>query len=208
MGPKKGKHLSFLNFSGGKPALTFLNFLGLGDRGGKINPNTPLSPPPRKLLQANPPTPLRKPTAQCPQEYRGEGRTGFREIFWGPSGGEEGERERGREGGGGGRERERERDIYIYIYACRTVVFGTAFFEKTDPFGVHPRAGSGPTLFRTTKAGISEEKCGNNKKGQKSRIAHPMGQERSFVETHTHTELWISARVGWARSQSDGSCPY
>ena len=41
------------------------------------------------------------------------------------------------------------------------------------------------------------------KKGKKSQIAHPMGQELSFVETHT----WISARDSRARFQSDGVLP-
>ena len=63
------------------------------------------------------------------------------------------------------------------IYIGRTVVCGTVFFEKKGRFGVHLRASAGPTLFRTKKIGISEETCGNNRRGQESQIAHLMGQE-------------------------------
>ena len=59
---------------------------------------------------------------------------------------------------------------------------GPRFFEKMGRFGAHLRPGSGPTLFRTVKIDISEEACGNNRRGQKSQIAHLMGQELCFVK--------------------------
>ena len=48
--------------------------------------------------------------------------------------------------------------VYIYVYVYGGLLGGLRFFKK--------RAGSGTARFRTIKIGISEEKCGNNKKGQ------------------------------------------
>ena len=45
---------------------------------------------------------------------------------------------------------------------------GPRFFKKQGRFGVHVRAGSGPTRVSHYKLGISEEKRGNNRIGQKS----------------------------------------
>ena len=68
---------------------------------------------------------------------------------------------------------------YLYIYLCRTVGLGTAFFQKTGRFGVHLRAGSGPTCVSHYK--------NRHFRGQmwQQQEAHPTGQELSFVETRT-----------------------
>ena len=81
--------------------------------------------------------------------------------------------------------------------------FGDCVFPKNVAVRGPPKSRFGPRVLRTVKIGISEEKRGNQKKGKKSQIAHPMGQELSFVETHT----WISARDSRARFQSDGVLP-
>ena len=73
----------------------------------------------------------------------------------------------------------------IYIYMPDGAVWGPRFFQRTGRLGVHLRAGSGPMHVSHYKIGISEEKCGSSKRGKKSQIAHPMGQELRFVETHT-----------------------
>ena len=87
--------------------------------------------------------------------------------------------------------------IYIYIYVPDGCWGGGgSAFQKRGRLGVHLKAGSGTTRVRNIKIGISEEKCGRSKNGQKSQVAPPMGQEVCFVETHT----WICARENWARS--------
>ena len=78
--------------------------------------------------------------------------------------------------------------IYIYIYmpdGC----WGDRASSKNGPVRGPPKSRFGDHAFSHYKIGISEEKGGRSKKGQKSQIAPPMGQEVCFVETHTHLNL-------------------
>ena len=60
--------------------------------------------------------------------------------------------------------------------------------QKTGRLGVHLKAGSGTAPFRTVKIGISEQKCGNSKKDQKSQIAPPP-EPRALFCRNTHLNL-------------------
>ena len=59
--------------------------------------------------------------------------------------------------------------IYIHIYLCMPDGgFGDRFFSKTGRFGAR--------VFRNIKIGISEEKCGNSKKGKNHKLLTSWGK--------------------------------
>ena len=60
----------------------------------------------------------------------------------------------------------------------------------------------GPHVFHTMKIGISEDKCGNSKKGQNVTNSPPNGWRALFVK-FVKTQAWIYARHSWVRTHLD-----
>ena len=63
--------------------------------------------------------------------------------------------------------------------------WGDRVFPKTGRFGVHLKAGSGPTRVSHYKKAVQRKSVATAKQAKMSQIAHPMGQELCFVETQT-----------------------
>ena len=78
--------------------------------------------------------------------------------------------------------------IYIYIYICRTGARGTAFFQKTGRFGVHPKGRFGDRAFSHYKNRHFRGKVWQQQKRPKVTNC-PLPEPRAQFCRNTHLNL-------------------